>query len=214
MLQEGRRKLPQIAIALHHQGKHRTGVAVQPLLRLLELGLQALRRNLLKHGGPHRLRQDLLVEEGPPNGVEALQGGSQHMAMAFDRLVQLPLGTPIRGGDQLVIHLYELIEGLVVRLHKEADQHSRALGRLEEAEALGTGLRRVPGEGFLQIVVEPREVEGEYARSLDAIQLGGEVTHRLWGRHTRRGLEHVERREAMASLDVQQGIETGGQGRW
>ena len=56
--------------------------------------------------------------------------------MAFDRLVQAALGPPIRGGDQLVIHLHELIEGLVVRLHEEADQHGVALGRVEEAEAL------------------------------------------------------------------------------
>jgi len=37
------RKLAQIAIAFHHQWEHVTGVARQPLLRLLELDVQALR---------------------------------------------------------------------------------------------------------------------------------------------------------------------------
>jgi hypothetical protein len=72
MLQEGGCELPQIAIALHHQGKHGTGVAAQPLLRLLELRLQALRRNRLKHRRAHRLGRHLLIEERVPDRVEAL----------------------------------------------------------------------------------------------------------------------------------------------
>src|SRR5207249_8914639 len=72
MLQQGRRELPQIALALHHQGKHGTGVAAQPLLRLRELRLQALRRNLLKDRRAHRLWRYLLIEERVPDRVEAL----------------------------------------------------------------------------------------------------------------------------------------------
>src|SRR5262249_51378591 len=48
-LSQGRRELSQRALAFHHQGKHGTGVAAQPLRRLLELSLQALRRNRLQH---------------------------------------------------------------------------------------------------------------------------------------------------------------------
>ena len=134
--------------------------------------------------------------------------------MTFDRLIQAPLGPPIGSGDQFVIHLHELIEGLVVRLHEEADQHSVPLGRGQEAEALDTRLRRMPGQGFLQIVVEPRQVEGEYTRGLNTVQLGGQAAHRLRGRHAGRGLERVERREAVVGLDLQQGIEAGRQIGW
>src|SRR5215475_5282775 len=86
--------------------------------------------------------------------------------MAFDRLIQAPLGSPIRGRNQLVIHLHELIEGLMVRLHEETDQHRVPLGRVEDTEALDTGLRGVPGEGFLHIIVEPCQVEGQHACGL------------------------------------------------
>ena len=72
MLQQGRRELPQIAIAFHHQGKHGTGVAAQPPLCLRKLYLQVLPGNLLKDRRAHRLRRHLLVEEGVPNRVEAL----------------------------------------------------------------------------------------------------------------------------------------------
>ena len=68
--------------------------------------------------------------------------------MAFDCLIQAPLGSPIRGGDQLIIHLRELIEGLVGRLHEAAGQPGGLLGHVEAAEAWDTRLRRVPREGF------------------------------------------------------------------
>ena len=97
----------------------------------------------------------------------------------------------------------------MVGLHEEADQHGVALGRIEEAEALDTRLRRVPGQGFLEIVVEPRHVQGEHACGLDAIQLGSQVAHRLGSRHPGRGLELVEGREAVVGPYVQQGIEAG-----
>jgi hypothetical protein len=192
MLPEGGRKLSQRARAFHHARKHGPGVTAQPLLRLLELALQAGRRNLLQHGGPHRLWQDRLIEEGLPDGVEALQGGPQHAPMAFDRLVQGAVSAPIRGGDQLVVHLYERIEGLVGRLPQEADQHGIPLGSLAEAEAPGTRLRRVPGEGFLQMVVAPRQVEGGPTRGLAAVQLGRQAAHRMGCRQARWGLEDVE----------------------
>ena len=134
--------------------------------------------------------------------------------MTFDRRIQAPLGPPIGGGDQLVIHLDELIEGLVIRLHEEADHDGVAVGPLEETQALDTGLRGVAGESFLEIVVEPCQIEGEDARSLDAIQFGGQVVHRLGCWQARRGLELVERREAVVGLDVQQGIEAGGELGW
>jgi len=111
--------------------------------------------------------------------------------MAFDCVIQVPLGAPIGGGDQLVVHLHELIKGLVVGLHEETDQHGVPLGRVEEAETLDTGLRRVPGEGFLQIVVEPRQVEREHARGLNGVQLGSQTANGLRCRHAGRGLEDL-----------------------
>ena len=134
--------------------------------------------------------------------------------MVFDRLIQAPLGPPIRGRDQLIIHLHELIEGLVVRLHEKADHDGRAVGHFEETQALDTGLRGVAGEGFLEIVVEPCQIEGEYARSLDAIQFGGQVVHRLGGRHPGRSRERVEGRKAVVGLHLHQGSKAGRQGGW
>jgi len=75
-------------------------------------------------------------------------------------------------------------------------------GRLEETQALDTGLRGVAGEGFLEIVVEPRQVEGEHTRGLNAIQLGGQVAYRLGCRHPGRGLEDLEGREAVVGRHV------------
>jgi hypothetical protein len=80
----------------------------------------------------------------------------------------------------------------VVRLHEEADQHGVPLGRVEEAEARDTRLRRVPSEGFLQIIVEPRQVESEHARGLNAVQLGSQPPDCLGGRHPGRGLEDLQ----------------------
>jgi hypothetical protein len=97
----------------------------------------------------------------------------------------------------------------MVGLHEEADQHGVALGRIEEAEALDTRLRRVSGQGFLQIVVEPRQVEVEHTRGLNTVQLGSQTAHRLGCRHAGRGLELVEGREAVVGPYVQQGIEAG-----
>ena len=102
----------------------------------------------------------------------------------------------------------------MVCLHEEAGQHGVPLGRVEEAEALDTRLRRVPGQGFLQIVVEPRQVEGEHARGLNAVQLGRQAADCLGGRHPGRGLERVEGRKAVVGLHLQQGIEAGRQVGW
>ena len=92
-------------------------------------------------------------------------------------------------------------------LHEKTDHDGIALGDLKEAQALHTRLHRVPGEGFLQIVVEPRQVQGEHARGLNAVQLGCQAAHRLGCRHPGRGLEDLQGRKAVVNLHVQQGIE-------
>src|SRR5438105_3789659 len=54
--EEAGRKLAEVTLAFHHEGKDLTGVAGQPVVGVLELTLQALRRNVLKHRRADRVR--------------------------------------------------------------------------------------------------------------------------------------------------------------
>jgi hypothetical protein len=72
--QQTGRKLTEVPIAFHHEGKHVGGITRQPLVRVLELTLQAFRGNLLKHRGADRVRRHRVVEQHLANRLEALEG--------------------------------------------------------------------------------------------------------------------------------------------
>ena len=202
-------QLAEVTIAFHHEGKDLTGVTGQPVVGVLELTLQALRRNVLKHRRADRVRRHLLIEQRLANGVEALEGGTEYGVVPLHHRIEVVLGAAVCGRHYLAIHVDELIERVPVGLQEETDQDRISLRRGEPAQAMRTGLPDVLGEGFLEIGIEPREIEGQGQGGLDLIQFRDQPQECPWRGQAWQRLECVQG-GVRGLLDLQEGIEADG----
>ena len=119
------------------------------------------------------------------------------------------MGAAVGGCHHLAIHVDELIERVPVGLQEETNQDRIALRRGEPAPAMRTGRPDVLGEGFLEIGIEPREIEGQGLGGLDLIQFRDQPQERPWRGQAWRRLECVQG-GVRGLLDLQEGIEVGG----
>ena len=143
-------KLAEGALAFHDEGKHGTALAGQPLLGLLELGLQPLGGHRGKHGRADSIRGHLRIQQGLADGLQALEGGPNHGAVPLRSRIERVLGAAIRGRHELGVHVNELIERLAIGVAEKADYQGVALGGEESPQAVGTGLHHLPCKGGLE----------------------------------------------------------------
>jgi hypothetical protein len=116
----------------------------QPALGLLELCLQARQGNVGRHRGADRLPWHGSIAQRLPQEREALEGPPQGRTGALDRRIEVLLGPAIRGGHQFMVHVHQVVDGLVVCLAEETHQARIVLWCVEEAQTMGTRLPDLP----------------------------------------------------------------------
>jgi len=82
------------------------------------------------------------------------------------------LGSAIHRGHQFMVHVDELIERIAVGLAEEAHQHGIACGAGDPASDVHWPAKLLR-KGFLEVVIEPGQIEREDLRGLHLPQLGG-----------------------------------------
>jgi hypothetical protein len=117
---------------------------------------------------------------------------AEHGPVPCHHRVQVVLRPPIRGGDDLAVHVDELIKRVPVRLGEETDQDRIVLRGGELAQAIRTGLPDVLGKGLLEVGVEPCQIQGQDLGCLDLIQFRDQPEERPWRGQTWRRLERVQ----------------------
>jgi hypothetical protein len=128
--------------------------------------------------------------------------------MAFDRLIQIMLGSTIRGGHQFAVHVHEIVESFVVRMMEETDQQRIAPWRLEFASSIGAEREGLPCQRRVEIVVQPGQVQRQHAGVMDVVELGCQADEGMGRGQAGWFFEELEWGDAVVRLNVEERIQS------
>jgi hypothetical protein len=122
-------------------------------------------------------------------------------------IVQFMLRPRVCPGEELVEHVDRLIDGVAVALPEEADHRRKTAGPGDLPQPVRRILADEVEQGALVIGVQPGEIDGQDAGSLDSGELVGKALHGGRRGLGRVRLDRLETGNRLPLLHLQQAVE-------